>query len=132
MDGMQHNGERCDGGKEQTADVGGSGYFAVELQFIERFGWNCLWEDGVKAIGQWPEDHVGEENRERKHERQMKRTGRRKCADSGGTPDRGSRIESTHARAILEDDPCTEKPYARDDIGDDPSTRGRIIVEQQT
>jgi len=116
----------------KAADVGGSGDFAVKLQLIERLGRNCFGKDGVKAIGQWPEHHVGEENRERKHERQVKRTERRKCADRGGTPDRGSRIESTHARAILEDDPCTEKPYARDDIGDDPSPCGRIIVEQQT
>ena len=72
MDGMQHNGERCDGGKQQSADVGGSGDFAVKLQLIERFGRNCFGENGVKAIGQWPKDHVGEENREGKHKRQMK------------------------------------------------------------
>jgi hypothetical protein len=53
-------------------------------------------------------------------------------ADSGGTPDRRSRIEPTHACAILEDDPCAEKAYTRDHIRDDPSAFGRIIVEQQT
>jgi hypothetical protein len=63
----QYNGIEADplSGKQQSADVGGSGDFAVELQLIERFGRNCLGEDKVKAIGQWSEDHVGEENRER-------------------------------------------------------------------
>ena len=42
MDGMQHYGERCDGGKEQSADVGGSGDFAVKFQLIERFGRSCF------------------------------------------------------------------------------------------
>src|ERR1700733_175275 len=62
----------------------------------------------------------------------MKRTEPGKCADSGRTPNRSSRVEPTHARAILKDDPCTEKAYARDDIGDDSSARGGVIVEQQT
>jgi hypothetical protein len=57
-----------DGRKQQSADVGGSGDFAVKLQLIERFGRNSFGKDGVKSIGQWSEDHVGEENRERKHE----------------------------------------------------------------
>ena len=93
----------------KAADVCGSGDFAIKLQLIERFGRNCFGEDGVKAIGQWPEDHVRKENREGKHKCQMKRTEPSKCADSGGTTDRGSRIEPTHACAILEDDPCAEK-----------------------
>jgi len=109
-----------------------AGDFAVKLQLIERFGRNSLGKDGVKSIGEWSEDHVGEENRQRKHERQMQRTESRECAGSGGTPNRGNRIEPTHARAILEDDSCAEKAYARDDIGDDPSASGGIILEQQT
>ena len=109
---------------------GGSGDFVVKLQLIERFGRNCFGKDGMKAVGQWPEDHIGEENREGKHKRQMKRAEPSKCADSGGTPNRGSRIEPTDACTILEDDPCAEKAYARNDIRDDPSTRGWIIVEQ--
>ena len=69
---MQHDGKWSNGGKQQSANVGGSRDFAVELQLIECLGRNCFWKDGVKAIGQWPKDHVGEENREGKHKRQMK------------------------------------------------------------
>jgi hypothetical protein len=80
---------------QQSADVGGSGDFAVKLQLIERFGRISFRKDGVKSIGQWSEDHVGEQDCLRKRERQMKRAEPSKCADRGGTPNRGSRIEPT-------------------------------------
>jgi hypothetical protein len=46
MDGMQHDGKWANGGKQQSADVGASGDFAVKLQLIERFCRNSFGKDG--------------------------------------------------------------------------------------
>src|ERR1700719_2356407 len=103
-DGLQRHGQMADRREEQRTNMHRSGGNAGETNLIQRLRRDCYGEHGVKAIGQWPEHHVGKQDRSSQDESQMQSAKSRQHTDRGGAPDGRRGVEAAYISSLLEDD----------------------------